>query len=257
MILFASKDKKEDKDAPKDVIDNKEILTDDLLLSTNNESSVDLVKVCFGGYDTDSERVQPERGEDASEPKNWFFDFGRVTMLNNTTIYFNCLVGKETVDDAIRLLKRVNQNIASIEIDYPELKGKLKPKFVINSNGGAVVEGFRLFDAIKNNMYPVNTVVNGMAASMGIIILVAGAIVQATPHSVLMIHQLSAGAQGKFSELQGHMKFWTDLQSNLANILIENSKAKKEDIEKFMKGETYIMAEDALKLGLIDSIVNI
>lgn len=141
------------------------------------------------------------------EPDNFFFDMGQVTMLNGTTIYFNCFVEKNTVDDAIRLLKRVNQNIASIELDYPEIKGKMPVKFVINSGGGNVVQGLRLFDAIKNNAYPVTTVANGIAASMGIIILVAGKVVQATEHSVLMIHQLSAGAQGKFFELQGHMKF--------------------------------------------------
>jgi ATP-dependent Clp endopeptidase proteolytic subunit ClpP len=182
---------------------------------------------------------------------------GDVTLLNGNTIYFNCYVEKYTVDRAISLLKQVNHHIAKVEIEHPELKGSLRPKFIINSNGGSVVQGLRLFDRLKNNIYDVSTIVDGMSASMGIILAVAGKKKQATPNSVLMIHALSAGAQGKFRELMDYAKFWQQLQTKLGNILVENTKAKKEDIDEFMKGETYIMAEEALKLGLIDEIVHL
>jgi len=254
MILFANK-KDTIKENAVDLIQetNLDKMEEDVNKEEKKESTnIALADVHFGEYIN-----KPNENSEKVEPDNFFFDMGYVTLLNNTTIYFNCYVEKNTVDDAIRLLKVVNRNIATIELDYPELKGVLPLKFIINSGGGNVVQGLRLFDAIKNNVYPVTTVANGLAASMGIILLVAGKTIQATEHSVLMIHQLSAGAQGKYFELQGHMKFWTDLQGKLASLLVENTKAKKEDIEKFMSGETYMLANEALKLGIIHSIANV
>jgi len=250
MNLFTSTINKDTKDNSKD---NQNV---SLSENSNGESAIDLINVSFGGQEGGMDAKTPS-SDTNDQPQNFFFDMGGVTLLNNVTIYFNAFVEKGTVDDALRLIKRVNQNIASIELDYPELKDKLMVKFIINTGGGNVVQGLRLFDAIKNNIYPIHTIANGMAASMGIILLVAGKVVSATEHSVLMIHQLSAGAQGKYFELQGHMKFWTDLQEKLAEILVSNSSAKKEDIEKFMKGETYMLAGEALKLGLINGIVNV
>jgi ATP-dependent Clp endopeptidase proteolytic subunit ClpP len=227
---------------------------DDLL--DNNESATEAFSV--GDINFGENPLHNDESSDIQkEPENFFFDMGGVTLLNNTTIYFNCFVEKHTVDDAIRCMKQVNHNIATIELEYPELKGKVEFKFVINSNGGNVVQGLRLFDAIQANPYPITTIASGMAASMGIILTVAGKKKAATKNSVLMIHQLSAGAQGKFMELQDYMRFWTSLQDVLKGILVDNTNAKEKDIEKFMKGETFIMAPEALKLGLIDEIVNL
>jgi ATP-dependent Clp protease protease subunit len=159
------------------------------------------------------------------------------------------------VDKAMDLLKQVNRNIAMTELEYPKLKGLLNVKFIINSGGGEIVQGLRLFDAIKNNIYEVNTVASGMAASMGIILLVGGHHVQAVENSVLMIHQMSGGMGGKYFELRDNMKYFTELQNKLSSILVENSKAKDKAIMEFMKGESFIMAADALKLGIIDEII--
>jgi len=180
---------------------------------------------------------------------------GNVSLKDNFTIYFDSPVYSNSVNMAMDLLKQVNRNIAMTELEYPELKGLLNVKFIINSGGGEIIQGLRLFDSIRNNAFPVNTIASGMAASMGIILLVAGHKVQAVENSVLMIHQLSAGMGGKFFELRDHMKFYTELQNKLSAILIENSKAKKEDVLNFMKGESFILTKDALKLGIIDEIV--
>jgi ATP-dependent Clp protease protease subunit len=159
------------------------------------------------------------------------------------------------VDIAISLIESVNRAILFNEFTYPELKGLITPKFIINSGGGDVIQGLRLFDAIKNNIYPFTTIASGMAASMGIILLVAGAKVKAAPHTVLLIHPLSAGMEGDFYKLEGYMKLYTDLQTKLTDILIENTSAKKEDVIDFMTGESFIMAKEALDLGIIDEIV--
>lgn len=257
MLLFTTNKKEKNNDdvnLTENITDQENVNSSENIENKDESSNVQLADIHFGEtYPTKDNHVQHKQ----DEPDNFFFDMGYVTLLNNTTIYFNCYVEKNTVDDAIRLIKTVNRNIATIELDYPELKGKLPFKFIINSGGGNVVQGLRLFDAIKNNIYPITTIANGIAASMGIILLVAGKTIQATKHSTLMIHQLSAGAQGKYFELQGHMKFWTDLQTLLGTLLVENTKAKKEDIAKFMTGETYMLAEEALKLGIIESIVSV
>ncbi len=241
-----------------DKLDDKDSKKDDIITTTDDhtDESGSLEKK---GDHTDIQFGQQHdmTHQDSDEPDDFFFDMGYVTMLNATTIYFNCYVEKHTVDQAIRLLKDVNRHIATVEIEYPELVGKLRPKFIINSGGGSVVQGLRLFDRIKNNHFETATIVDGMAASMGIILAVSGAKKQATPNSVLMIHQLSAGASGKFRELMDYAKYWMQLQTKLGNILKTNTKAKKEDIDEFMKGETFILAEDALRMGIIDEIVHL
>lgn len=197
----------------------------------------------------------PNSDENGKQPENFFFDMGEVKLMNGTTIYFNSPVYNHSVDRALYLLKIVNQNIMMYEFEYPDLKGKLYPRFIINSGGGSVVEGLRLYDSIKNNIYGVTTIVQGMAASMGIILAVSGARKTATPHSTLMIHQLSAGAGGKYAELKDYMKFWSNLQDKLSAILVENTKIKKDKINELMSRESFIMADEALSLGLIDDII--
>jgi ATP-dependent protease ClpP protease subunit len=134
-------------------------------------------------------------------------DYGDVRMLNATTLFFDGYVEKYTINRALDQLKRINKNINAMEHDYPSLKGTLTPTVIINSNGGSVIEGLRFHDAIKSNKYPVTTIVSGIAASMGIIISSAGAVKKATKNSVLMIHSISAGAHGKYSQLMDYAKF--------------------------------------------------
>ena len=232
------------------------------LVNNDFKESISLNNIQFGNAKelnnvkngTDIE--EDEMGEEVLfEPENFFYDTGDVSLKDNFTIYFDSPVYSYSVNRAIDLIKQVNRNIAMTELEYPQLKGVLEVKFIINSGGGEIIQGLRLFDAIKNNVFPVNTIASGMAASMGIVLLVAGHKTQAVENSVLMIHQLSAGMGGKYFELRDHMKFYTDLQNKLSSILVENSKAKDKDIKEFMQGESFILATDALKLGIIDEIL--
>lgn len=225
--------------------------TNPLVKNSLNESSHDFN---YGG----NSNMRSDENDGSDEKDFWFMpEEEHVTMLNATTMYFNCIVNKNVVDQAIALLKQINKHIAMVEIEYPELKNTLLPKVVINSNGGSVVEGLRLFDAIKNNIYPVDTIVQGMSASMGVIVLFSGKRKFATKHSILLIHQISGGMSGKYSDIMDTAKYWVKLQTALSNIIKENTKAKKEDIDKFMTGESFFTAQEAVDLGLIDGIINI
>ena len=190
-----------------------------------------------------------------TEPEDFFFDYyGNVSLKDNFTIYFNSVVYSYSVDMAMDLLQQVNRNIAITKLQYPELSG-LNVKFVINSPGGEIIQGLRLFDAIKNNSYPVTTIASGEAASMGVILLVAGKTVKASENTTLLIHQLSAGVGGKHSVMKDYMNFYDQLQNKLTSLLVENSNAKKEEITNFMKGESFILAPEAKKLGIIDEVI--
>lgn len=222
------------------------------------KESFDINNVQFGDLNVMNKGL-PKNEEDTEtkefSPTNFLDMFGEVIIRDNFTVYFNSPVFSYSVDTAISLIKQVNRNIALTELSYPELEGKIEFKFIINSVGGDVIQGLRLFDAIKANKYPITTIASGMAASMGIITLVAGATVKAVEHTVLLIHPLSAGVQGEYYRLQNYMKLYTDLQSKLTNILIQNSNAKKEDIEKFMTGDSFILAPEAKTLGIIDEVI--
>ena len=220
--------------------------------TSNNNESFNFSNIQFG---TSNNKVKNESYNPIDDEYDLYYS-SNIEQKDNFTLYFNSAVYAESVDYAITLLKNINRNIAITELTYPELKDKITPKIIINSPGGDVIQGFRLFDAIKNNVFPVTTIGSGEVSSMGMILLVAGSKVQSTEHTVMLIHPLSAGVSGQYPKLENYMNLYSNLQEKLSSIIIDNSRAKKDDISNFMKGDSFIMAADALKLGIIDEIIN-
>ena len=101
------------------------------------------------------------------------------------------------------------------------------------------------------------TVCFGQAASMGSLLLTAGAKKKrfCLPNSRIMTHQPSGGYQGQASDIEIHAKEIMNLRSRLNNIYVKHSGKKLADIESLMDRDTFIAPEDAVKLGLIDKVV--
>lgn len=131
-------------------------------------------------------------------------------------------------------------------------------EIVFNSPGGSVIDGLALFDYIqelRRRGTKITTITMGMAASMGGVLLQAGDLRIASPNSVMLIHEVSAGSHGKVSEIEDHLKFMEVLQGKCLDILAERSIMTARQIAtKWKKTDWWLSADEALKLGFVDEI---
>ena len=127
----------------------------------------------------------------------------------------------------------------------------------INSPGGSVTAGMAIYDTMQYIKCDVSTICLGMAASMGAFLLAGGAKGKrfALPHSTIMIHQPSGGAQGQATELQIVADHIAQTKRTLNELLAANTGQPIEVVERDTDRDNYMTAEEAKAYGLIDGVV--
>ncbi|MBG9988644.1 ATP-dependent Clp endopeptidase proteolytic subunit ClpP [Aerococcaceae bacterium DSM 111176] len=127
----------------------------------------------------------------------------------------------------------------------------------INSPGGSVTAGLAIFDTMNFINADVQTIVIGMAASMGSVLLAAGEKGKryALPNSEVMIHQPLGGAQGQATEIEIAARHILKTRDKLNKILSDATGQPIEVIEKDTDRDNYLTAEEAMEYGLIDGIL--
>ena len=131
----------------------------------------------------------------------------------------------------------------------------------INSPGGSITDGMAIVDTINYIKCPVSTVCIGMAASMGAVLLACGTKGKrlATPNSEIMIHQPligGGGLSGQTTEIKIHADHMVRTRDKLNKLLSEKTGQSLETIERDTERDNYMTAEEALKYGLIDGILD-
>jgi len=129
--------------------------------------------------------------------------------------------------------------------------------FYINSPGGVVSAGLAIYDTMQYIRSPVSTVCIGMAASMGSLLLTAGAKGKryALPNAQVMIHQPSGGAQGQASDIAIQAREILKTRERLNQMYVHHTGQTLAEIEKNMERDTYLTAAEAKDFGLIDEVV--
>ena len=130
-------------------------------------------------------------------------------------------------------------------------------KFYINSPGGSVTSGLAIYDTMQYIKADVSTICIGMAASMGAVLLAAGAKGKrfSLPNSEIMIHQVMGGAQGQASDIQIHAEHILKIKDKLNAILADHCGQDKKKVEKDADRDNFMSAEEAKEYGLIDEII--
>lgn len=126
----------------------------------------------------------------------------------------------------------------------------------LNTPGGSVYAGLGIYDTMQFVKSDVATICTGMAASMGAVLLVAGAEGKraALPHSRIIIHQPMGGAQGQASDMEITVKEILKLKKELYQIIADHSHNTIERIEKDSDRDYWMTAQEALDYGMIDRI---
>ena len=129
--------------------------------------------------------------------------------------------------------------------------------FYINSPGGVVSAGLAVYDTMQYIRSPVSTVCIGQAASMGSLLLCAGAKGKrfALPNARVMVHQPSGGAQGQAADIEIQAREILLLRHRLNEIYVTHTGQTLDAIERKLERDSYMSAEEARAFGLVDEVV--
>ena len=128
----------------------------------------------------------------------------------------------------------------------------------INSPGGVVTSGMAIYDTMNFIKSDVQTIVIGMAASMASVLVSSGAKGKrfGLPHSTVMIHQPSGGAQGQQTEIQIAAEEILKTRKMINEILAKNSGQSFEKVQQDTERDNYMTAQEAVDYGLLDGIMD-
>ena len=177
--------------------------------------------------------------------------------------------GERSFDIYSRLLKEriiflsgpVNDQVSSLIVAQLLFLESEDPKkdifFYINSPGGVVTSGLAMYDTMNYIKPDVSTVCIGQAASMGSLLLAAGAKGKrfALPNSRIMIHQPSGGYQGQATDIEIHAQETLNIKKRLNDIYTKHTGQKLSVIEKSMERDNFMSAIKAKEFGIVDEVI--
>ena len=125
------------------------------------------------------------------------------------------------------------------------------------SPGGSVTAGMAIYDTMQYIKCDVSTICIGMAASMGAFLLSSGAKGKriALPNAEIMIHQPSAGTQGKVTDMEIDVEHFLKIKQRLNKIMAENTGKTPEQIKTDSERDNWMIAEEAREYGLVDKVI--
>ncbi len=177
--------------------------------------------------------------------------------------------GERAFDIFSRLLKEriifigtpINDTVSSLVIAqllFLEAEDPEKDIFLyINSPGGIVTSGLAIYDTMQYIKPDVATICMGQAASMGAVLLAAGAHGKrsALPNARILIHQVMGGFQGQAADIEIHAREILNIKRRLNEILMKHTGQPLEKIEKDTDRDYFMNAEEAKAYGLIDEVI--
>ena len=178
-------------------------------------------------------------------------------------------MGERAFDIYSRLLKEriiflgeeVNEHTANLvvaqmlHLAYEDPKKDIN--FYINSPGGVVYDGLAIIDTMNYIKPDVVTIGIGMQASMGAVLLAAGAKGKriALPNSRVMIHQPHGGTQGVMTDMEISLKEGIRTKQKLVDLMAQYTGQKKDKVAADMERDYWMNAEEALAYGIVDKII--
>jgi len=191
--------------------------------------------------------------EDVNDQEEELTEEKDVTIVDNN-IYFFTDVSPKSIKELlvhIKELTKKNQILAiTLDIDPPPIN------IYINSEGGCLYSALSIIDIISLNKVKINTIISGVCMSAATLILLSGHTRSMMPNSYMLIHNISSGFWGKMHEFEDEMKNLSELTKKLKEIYKKNSIITKTQLDKILKTDVLIPANDCLKYGLIDEIKN-
>src|SRR5512140_656692 len=155
------------------------------------------------------------------------------------------------IDDGVATL--VVAQLLFLEADNP----KKEISMYINSPGGVVTSGMAIYDTMQFVRPAVSTLCVGQAASMGSLLLAAGAKDQrfALPNARIMVHQPSGGFQGQATDIMLHAQEILNLKKRLNEIYVRHTGQSLKTVEDALERDKFLTAEGAMEFGIVDKVI--
>ena len=191
-------------------------------------------------------------------------DLGLIPMVVETSgrgeraydIYSRVL--KERVVFLVGPVTEVSANLVVAQFLFLESENSEKDiHLYINSPGGVVSAGLAIYDTMQYIKPDVSTLCIGQAASMGALLLTAGAKGKryCLPNSRVMIHQPLGGFQGQASDIEIHAREILYLKARLNEIMAKHTERSVSDLEKDTDRDNFMSAEESVNYGLVDAVL--
>lgn len=177
--------------------------------------------------------------------------------------YGNKVIYEKLLKERIIFIdKTIDSNLASeivAKLLYLDSESNEDITIYINSPGGEIASGLMIYDTIKFIKSDVQTVSLGTSASMAAILLLSGTKGKRKilPNSTVMLHDLSGGAKGTFSDIMIEVQEMKKLHHKLFNIIKKYTNLTEEQINENLKNDFWLNSEEALKYGIVDSIIGL
>ena len=166
---------------------------------------------------------------------------------------------KERVVFLVGPVNEVSANLIVAQLLFLESENPEKDMFLyINSPGGSVSAGLAIYDTMQFIKPDVSTLCMGQAASMGALLLTAGAKGKryCLPNSRVMIHQPMGGFQGQASDIEIHAKEILFLKARLNEIMAHHTGQPVENLARDTDRDNFLSANEAVNYGLVDRVIN-
>jgi ATP-dependent Clp endopeptidase proteolytic subunit ClpP len=173
--------------------------------------------------------------------------------VSNNRIYFYSSIQRRKVMVLNKTLRELSTDIrhSATILESPPASIFLH----INSHGGDLFTGLAAVDEIIKCDVPVTSIIDGCAASAATLMSIVADHRQINKHAYMLIHQLSSGMWGKYSELKDEIENLDRLMEMIKSIYTEYTKLPLDKLEKILEHDIWFDAETCLKYGLVDEII--
>lgn len=178
---------------------------------------------------------------------------GNVKVSGNKIFFYSDV----TEQSALELNQALHELDSRLQYLTQYTGEDFKPciKLHINSYGGSIFAGLAILDTIRSLKCDLHTYIDGSAASAATIISIAGTKRFIGRNSMMLIHQLSTGSYGKFSELEDDMENNKRLMKMIKDIYKQYTKVPMKNIDEILKHDLWFDAQKCLELGLVDQVL--
>ena len=179
-----------------------------------------------------------------------------VYSLSNQSnqVYFYSDVTRDSIYMLNRQLAEAEKQIRLIQIQY-NLAAVPPIDLFISSEGGEVYSSFTTVDRIVSSRVPVDTYVEGIAASAATLISVVGRRRYMRKNANMLIHQVSSAMWGNYAQFQDEIKNLDLIMSMIKKVYLKHTKLKEKELTAMLKHDLCLSPEECLKYGLIDEII--
>ena len=176
-----------------------------------------------------------------------------IKVAENTIFFYSDVTEQAALELNHALYDLDSKLKTTAHVLGPDFKPHIKLR--INSYGGSLFAGLAILDSIRGLHSDVYTYVDGAAASAATIISVAGTKRYIGKNSMMLIHQLSTGNYGKYSELEDDMENNRRLMKSIKDIYKQYTKVPMKQIDEILKHDLWFDSPKCLELGLVDAII--